>query len=90
MSAQRLVLDAARCDGHGICALRCPDRVSLDQWGYAAVDPAPLEAGRMTKRAKNVAAACPKQALRIVPVTSSGVVPAPSHTGASTDREGPR
>jgi ferredoxin len=88
MSSQRLVLDAARCDGHGICALRCPDRVSLDQWGYATVDPAPVEPGRMTRRALNVVAACPKGALHLAPVTSHAAVA--SHTGRSTDPGGPR
>lgn len=88
MSTQRLVLDAARCDGHGICALRCPDRVSLDQWGYAAVDPTPLEPGRMTRRALNVVAACPKGALHLVAVTGRETVA--SHTGGSTDPGGAR
>jgi len=93
MSATRLVLDAARCDGHGICALRCPDRVSLDQWGYAAVDPAPLEGRRMQRRAANVVAACPNGALAIAAVAAvaAETPPAPpSHTGASDNRGGGR
>lgn len=62
MSA-RLVLDAARCTGHGICALRCPERIDLDRWGYASVDPTPLSARRDLARARRATAACPEQAL---------------------------
>lgn len=90
MSDQRLVLDAALCDGHGICALRCPDRVSLDQWGYAAVDPTPLVGRRMNRRARNVVAACPEGALTIASVTARGATAPATHTGGSDNRGGGR
>jgi ferredoxin len=90
MSEVRLVLDAARCDGHGICALRCPDRVSLDQWGYAAVDPTPLEGRRMNRRARNVVAACPNGALTIAPVTARGAAMPATHTKGSDNSGGSR
>jgi ferredoxin len=90
MSDQRLVLDAARCDGHGICALRCPDRVFLDQWGYAAVDPTPLEGRRMNRRARNVVAACPNGALAIASVTGGAAAKPASHTGGPDVRGGGR
>ncbi|HUY21588.1 MAG TPA: ferredoxin [Acidimicrobiales bacterium] len=64
----RLVVDAARCDGHGICALRCPELVTLDEWGYAGVDPGTVPDGRVLRRARRAAAACPAQALSFVAV----------------------
>jgi len=90
MTELRLVLDAARCDGHGICALRCPDRVSLDQWGYAAVDPTPLVGRRMNRRARNVVAACPEAALTIAPAAGRGAPAPATHTGGSDNRGGHR
>jgi len=83
MSEVRLVLDAARCDGHGICALRCPDRISLDQWGYASVDPTPLQGRRMSRRARNVVAACPNGALSIADAAARGAGSPATHTKGS-------
>ncbi len=62
-----LQLDATRCDGHGICALRCPELVSLDQWGYAAVPDGAIATPRTLRRARRAAAACPAGALRVAP-----------------------
>lgn len=62
----RLRLDAAACDGHGICALRCHERISLDEWGYASVDAAPFEEASTLRRARLAAAACPAHALSLV------------------------
>ena len=59
----RLVLDAARCAGHGICALACPERIGLDGWGYAKVDPTPVSGRRALARARRAVAACPEHAL---------------------------
>lgn len=72
----RLHLDASRCDGHGICALRCPERIQLDEWGFAVVDERALDAPGMPRRAANAVAACPGGALSLTPL----VEPAP-HTG---------
>jgi ferredoxin len=63
----RLALDPAVCDGHGICALRCPDRISLDEWGYALVDGTVIDDHRVLRRAHRAAAACPAGALTVVP-----------------------
>ncbi len=63
----RLSLDPAACDGHGICALRCPDRISLDGWGYACVDGTAIDDPRVLGRAYRAAAACPAGALTVVP-----------------------
>jgi ferredoxin len=79
VSDQKLVLDAARCDGHGICALRCPDRVSLDQWGFAVIDSAPLVGRRLVRRARAVVAACPNDALSLSVVPGT---PAPTPGGS--------
>lgn len=68
--AARLALDGTRCDGHGICALRCPERIALDQWGYAVVADDPIVEPRTLARARRAAAACPAGALALV-------VPAP-------------
>jgi ferredoxin len=57
-----LQLDAARCDGVGMCALVAPDLVTLDRWGFPV-----LEAGTDTslvRQAKAAARACPHRALR--------------------------
>lgn len=65
MTPARLHLDAAACTGHGICALRCPDRIALDEWGYPSVDPEPLAAPGELARARRAVAACPEGALRL-------------------------
>jgi len=62
----RLVIDAAVCDAHGICALLCPDLISLDEWGYAAVEAQSFSAGATLRHARSAAAACPEGALRLV------------------------
>jgi ferredoxin len=62
----QLVLDGTRCEGHGICALRCPERVTLDEWGYANVDPAFIEDARTLARSRRAARACPSAALTLV------------------------
>ena len=59
----RLFVDASRCDGHGICALRCPELISLDEWGYATVDPSPAPTRSIAARARRAARACPAGAI---------------------------
>ena len=66
MDAFRLVVDAARCNGHGICALRCPELVALDEWGYAAVEHDTVTSAPTLRRARRAVAACPEQALTLV------------------------
>jgi ferredoxin len=63
----RLVIDASLCDGHGICALRCPELISLDEWGYAHVAMTRVDSERLATRARRAAAACPVGALRVDP-----------------------
>jgi ferredoxin len=46
------------CDGSGLCAELLPERVTLDDWGYPIVDPAPLTA-ELEQHAERAVAACP-------------------------------
>jgi ferredoxin len=64
----RLVVDAAKCDGHGICVLRCPDLLTLDAWGFVGIDTDEPLTGRDLRRARSAAAACPERALSVVSV----------------------
>ncbi len=63
---QRLAFDASRCDGHGMCSLVLPERISLDRWGFAVADPAPFDDARTARRARAAVRCCPVGALRIV------------------------
>ena len=67
MTAQRLRVDWAACDGHGLCARWAPELIELDEWGSpvvapGAVPPAVLDAAREAVQA------CPLQALKLVRV----------------------
>lgn len=72
----RLLLDGARCDGHGICSLCCPERIALDKWGFALVDPTPVS-GRSAARAARACRACPARALELVAAEPATVRGAP-------------
>lgn len=61
----RLVVDPTRCRGDGICALRLPERIGLDEWGYPVVAADPLTP-ELEHRAKAAAATCPALALRLI------------------------
>ena len=64
----RLVVDAGLCDGHGICALRCPELITLDEWGFAGAERGAVPDQRVLRRARRAVAACPCQALTLVAV----------------------
>lgn len=64
----RIVVDAARCDGYGICALRCPDLITLDEWGYAGAARSESLDARLYKRARRAVVACPEGAISIIEV----------------------
>ena len=72
MSPARLRLDAASCTGHGICVLRCPERVALDEWGFPDVDPEPLTTRSERLRARLAVAACPEGALSLEETAAAG------------------
>lgn len=66
MRDDRLVLqvDPIACDGHGLCAELFPERIALDDWGYAIVDQTPVPPS-LAEHARRAVAMCPKAALRI-------------------------
>jgi len=63
----RLVLDASRCDRHGMCSVVCPERISLDPWGFAVVDPALITRRSTLRKASRAARCCPERALSVAP-----------------------
>ena len=65
-NAIRIVVDGSRCDGHGICALVLPERISLDRWGYASLDSEPIADPKTLARARRAVHACPALALALV------------------------
>jgi len=88
-SALVLELDGAACDGHGICLLCCPERVSLDEWGFAVVDRTPIRDRATLRRAERAVRACPTGALRLEPrapargAGTTGAMPHPPRKGAT-------
>jgi ferredoxin len=62
-----LRVDPIACDGHGICAELFPERVSLDDWGFPLIDPAPIPPP-LEAHARRAVSECPKCALRLVDV----------------------
>jgi len=66
-------IDMVRCAGHGICAWLFPERVRLDEWGFAHVDDSPVTNRGEQARARRAERACPRRALRL------NEAPAPAH-----------
>ncbi len=66
MTSHRLQVDWPSCEARGLCAELLPEVVSLDEWGY------PVVTGDVTRRAladaREAVRACPRLALRLVPV----------------------
>lgn len=60
----RIRVNPIACEGHGLCAELFPERISLDEWGYPIVDPAPVPPS-LEKHAKRAVAACPVLALML-------------------------
>lgn len=60
----RLRLDIITCDGRGLCADLFPERITLDDWGYPIIDPAPID-GAVLTHARAAVAACPVLALKL-------------------------
>jgi ferredoxin len=61
MSA-KLRVNPIACKAHGLCAELFPERISLDEWGYPIVDPAPIP-DLLVEHGRRAAAACPTMAL---------------------------
>ena len=76
LNSWTLALDGTRCDGHGICALHCPDLVTLDEWGYAGVERSVIESRALMRRARRAVAACPERALSLRPAGGRQAAPA--------------
>jgi ferredoxin len=62
----RLAVDAAACQGYGLCEAEAPDLVDLDDFGFSAVKgdgEVPAERASAAKAAVEI---CPVQALRLL------------------------
>ncbi len=71
MTGLRLEVDWTRCDGHGLCRVLLPERVTVDEWGFPVVH-RPDVTGPDVPDARRAVAACPALALRLdalAPVT---------------------
>lgn len=64
--SESLIVDMVKCDGHGICAWLFPDRVDLDEWGFAWLDPTPIDTPSRRRAARAAVRACPRRALSLV------------------------
>lgn len=64
----RLEVDGARCDRHGICATCCPERIELDEWGFAVISKEQISDASTLRRAGRAVIACPARALELHPV----------------------
>lgn len=63
--ASQLTLDGSKCDGHGICTMRCPERISLDDWGYAVISDEAIVDRVTITRARRAVRSCPEGALEL-------------------------
>lgn len=68
-------VDLTRCAGHGICALLLGERIELDSWGFAQVEPDGVDGRRLSRRARRAAAACPRAAIVVEEEPGRGVGP---------------
>ena len=83
--AVRIVVDGSKCDGHGICALVLPERISLDVWGYATIESDPIEDTRTLARCHGAAAPrCQPTHEREAPLRTMSATTRPS-TAADSD-----
>jgi ferredoxin len=62
--SETIRVDPIACDGHGLCAELFPERISLDDWGYPIIDPAPFGKS-LASHARRAVGQCPKLALRL-------------------------
>lgn len=70
---ETLEVDMTKCDGHGICAWLFPDRVGLDDWGYAWVDPASIDTPRLRRKARAAVRSCPRRALSLTSASAAAI-----------------
>jgi ferredoxin len=62
----RVVVDTAKCQGHGQCVMTCPEVFSADDQGFAVVQRPELTA-ELAEKAKRAELRCPERAIRIEP-----------------------
>lgn len=59
----KILIDATRCDGYGMCAEHCPSMFKLDEFGFPQIQHAGIvpagEEGRVTEAVNQ----CPLKAL---------------------------
>lgn len=60
----RVIVERSRCCGYGLCAALCPEVYKLDEGGIVFVD-SELIPEEHLEAAREGAAACPAEALRI-------------------------
>ncbi len=66
MTNEQVSVDWLACSGRGVCAELLPERITLDEWGFPLIDPAPIPAS-LQRFAKRAVQACPTRALRLTP-----------------------
>jgi ferredoxin len=59
-----LTVDPIACEGHGICAELFPEHVTLDDWGFAVIDPSAVAEDQLAD-ARRAVRHCPALALRL-------------------------
>jgi ferredoxin len=69
--SRRLRVNPIACEGHGLCAELFPERVSVDDWGFPIVDPAPIP-DELYAHARRAVDACPLLALALERVEEPG------------------
>lgn len=61
----RVRVNPIECTAQGLCAEVFPEWISLDEWGYPAVDDQQVPP-QLVKEARRAAAACPTLALKLI------------------------
>jgi ferredoxin len=62
----RLRVNWAACDAHGLCALWAPELITRDEWGYPVLRDGPVP-DELLAQARAAARSCPALALRVRP-----------------------
>ncbi len=62
----RVTVDHEKCQGHAICYSLDPERFPIDDLGYSGLEDTELGEGE-EEGARRVVAACPEQALSVLP-----------------------
>jgi ferredoxin len=63
MAQRRLRVNPILCEGVRYCAEIVPERITVDDWGYPIVDPAPIDNANLMRHAQRAVATCPRLAL---------------------------